>query len=389
MIQARREGFALAATILAMLVVGAIVTGGFYAASQEGQVARSLSGAEDALYIAETGLNQAMATTNATQYNQILINGSVTRSAVNVSVGSTVIGNYVIKISRVDNYMFLIESTGTQTRGGRYAGASRKVAAMARLRVADFDNQAAVMIYGNLSVGGTSDIDGGDTFPAGWVGQGCTAMSTGTSAVLTNPTTTVTTSGSGSISGPVTRQTLTSGNFTVFGDMTWPELVAMRDIHFAGGGTVGPQPATTGSPLRCNTALIDNWGDPSSPTSPCFNYFPIIYSSGNLRISSSDVGQGILLVDGELDISGGFTFYGVVIVTGEIKMTGTGGHVNGTSMVFGGGQLGSTSSTVGNSLLQYSSCAIERATMNNNALARAVPIHHRSWIDLSAVTGGN
>jgi hypothetical protein len=62
-LSSRRGGFALVGAVLAMLVVGAIVTGGFYAANQQSQVVRSAYLGELAQYIAETGLEAAMGRT--------------------------------------------------------------------------------------------------------------------------------------------------------------------------------------------------------------------------------------------------------------------------------------------------------------------------------------
>ena len=384
MMQSRREGFALAATILAMLVVGAIVTGGFYAASQEGQIARSTSSADDALFIAETGMTNTMVQTTPTTLTGIALSGSLNGSATNVTVGGQTLGNYVARIARVSDRLFVISATATVTRGGRYAGATHQVASLLRLRTADFDNQAAVMVYGDLAVGGNAEVDGTDYYPSSWTGVGC-SLTTGTAAVLTNPSTTVSTSGSAVITGPTVRQPLTANDFNVFGDITWLDLVSMKDKTVS--GTINPAPVVVSG--VCDMTLNTNWGS-SSPTNACYNYFPIIYAPGNLNISSSNEGQGILLVEGDLDITGGFNFYGVAVVKGTIRIPGTGGHINGTTLVYGDGQIATTSATsTGNSLLQYSSCSIQRAVLNNTSLTRLTPIVNRSWMDISAISGGN
>jgi hypothetical protein len=383
MMQSRREGFALAATILAMLVVGAIVTGGFYAASQEGQVARSTSSGDDALFIAEAGMTTTYNQANAVVLNAMALNSTRTNAATNVSVGTQVLGNYVTTVSRVADRLFVINSTGTVTRGGRYAGATHRVSSLARLRIADFDNTTAVLSYGNMNVQGNSEIDGTDFYPSSWTGVGCTTDPSSV-AIITNPTTTIAVGNSAVITGDSIRTNLYPADFQVFGDLTWNDLVAMKDKTVS--GTVGPAPVVAGG--LCSIAVADNWGS-SDPTNACYSYFPILYAPGNLNISSSSEGQGILLVEGDLDITGGFTFYGIVVVKGQIRMPGTGGHVNGTTLVYGDGNLTNTSSTRGNSLLQYSSCAIKRALINNTNLTRLVPIMHRSWMDLSAVSGGN
>ena len=45
----------------------------------------------------------------------------------------------------------------------------------------------------------------------------------------------------------------------------------------------------------------------------------------------------------------------------------------------------STSSVLGDALVSYSSCSIERAVLGNSALTKVRPIAMRSWVDLSNV----
>lgn len=384
MIRSNREGFALAVTIMAMLVVGAIVTGGFYAASQEGDTTRSAIMSDESLYLAETGLNSAIGSTTATTLTRIGLNNDTVFAPVNVTQGSTTLGNYEISIFRVANALYYFNSRGVVTRGGRFAGASHSVGTVARLRTANFGSQTAVQVYGSLSVGGNSEINGYDEFHPSWNGL-CGPLETGTSAVVTNPGTSVTSQGNSEINGPVTRRALSSNDFLVFGDMTWNEVVALANIVYNNNTTVQPQATTVPSTGLCNTATTNNWGEPRYNNHACFNYFPIIHARGDLKINATNAGQGILLVEGDLDLTGGFTFYGVVVTKGALKVTGTGGHVNGTTIAFGGGDLSTVNTTRGNSLLQYSSCAIQRAVLNNAALTRVVPIPHRSWLDVSAI----
>jgi hypothetical protein len=217
MIRSRREGFALATTILAMLVVGAIVTGGFYAASQEGQVARASGSADEALFVAETGMNTTISAATLANLQTIPLNTMVTRPTVNVTAGTTVVGNYQISIARVADKLYLFRSRAIVTKGGRYAGASHVVSNMIRVRNADFDTEAAIQVMGNLTVGGNSDVDGSDLFPVQWATAGCPALNTSSDAVLGNPTTTITQQGSGTITGNVDTATpLDTADFTVW-----------------------------------------------------------------------------------------------------------------------------------------------------------------------------
>jgi len=66
-----------------------------------------------------------------------------------------------------------------------------------------------------------------------------------------------------------------------------------------------------------------------------------------------------------------------VIVQGTVKSTGTGGHIFGGLMA---AQVDLDPSTLtGNSLAQFSSCALERAL---RASATARPLGERAWMQV-------
>jgi formylmethanofuran dehydrogenase subunit C len=131
----------------------------------------------------------------------------------------------------------------------------------------------------------------------------------------------------------------------------------------------------------CKTNDNKNWGDPARNAllpGACETYFPIIYAPGDLSINGN-VGQGVLLVGGNLNIQGNFTFYGPVISRGTVKLTGVGNHITGSILAANVQDSTSTSSLLGSSAIQYSSCA------NNVALQRtAMPVKapQRSWAEL-------
>ena len=381
-LQSRREGFALAGAVLAMVLVGAIVTGGFYAAHQESQVTRSTELGDLAQYIAETGLETVVGTTNATTLDGLTMNVPWTAaSATSVQYGGRTVGNYTVTITRVTNMMYVVRSTGTVTIGqaGNNTNSSRTISSVMRLRAVDMDNQTAMQVYGDLDVGGTSDISGADTYRSNW--SGCTTQ-TGTSAVAAQPGASVTTSGSGNIVGSVRRETYTADNFTVFGDMTWGELIGMASNVYPANANPNPAPSTLNG--VCNTADLENWGAPTNSSHGCANHFPIIYTPGDMSISANSAGQGILLVAGDLRIQSQFEFYGPIVVMGTIDFQG-GSNVYGSVFAFGGGVLGADNETAGNMIVQYSSCGIKRAIMGATGLSRGVPIRNRSWMDLTAV----
>jgi hypothetical protein len=384
-VKGRREGFAMVGAVLAMVLVGAIVTGGFYAAHQETQVTRSTELGDLAQYIAEQGMETVIGTTNATALDAMTQDVPQTvANAVNVQYGGRTVGNYTVTITRVANMMYVVRSTGTVTIGqaGNNTNSTRTLSNVIRRRTIDMDNQTAMQVYGDLTVAGTSDISGTDTYRSNW--SGCTTVSSGTAAVTAQPDANVTTQGSGAIAGTVRRDTMTASDFTVFGDMTWSEITSLATNIFNADVTLSDiNPTVTGGGV-CNTADIDNWGAPTNNSNACSQYFPIIWAKGNMHITSNSTGQGILLVSGNLSIQSQFEFYGPVIVMGTVDFQG-GSQIIGSVFAYGGGILGADNTTAGNMIVQYSSCGIQRAIMGATGLSRGVPIRNRSWMDLTAV----
>ena len=97
-----------------------------------------------------------------------------------------------------------------------------------------------------------------------------------------------------------------------------------------------------------------------SRTTACADYFPIIYINGDLKVQANSRGQGVLLVNGNMEMAGGFEFNGIVIVRDDIKSTGNGNKISGSAFA-GNTYTTDNTSVTGNSEIQYSRCAIERA----------------------------
>ena len=111
-----------------------------------------------------------------------------------------------------------------------------------------------------------------------------------------------------------------------------------------------------------------NWGDPGRTTA-CADYFPIIFIDGNLKIQANSQGQGVLLVNGSMEMAGGFEFNGIVIVRNDIKSTGNGNKISGSAFA-GNTYTTDNSSISGNSEIQFSRCAIERAAKGSATIVR-------------------
>ena len=159
------------------------------------------------------------------------------------------------------------------------------------------------------------------------------------------------------------------------------ELKKMATLILTNSNPAASVPAyTAGVPVRCNTAVQTNWGEPQVKTDPCFDYFPVIYHNGDLKLQG-DRGQGILLVEGDLTVTGSMIFYGPVFITGTLSTSGNGG---GGSKFYGGVIAGNVAlddltKLAGGAEITYSSCALHRALSNT---ATPTSLAERSWVQL-------
>jgi hypothetical protein len=151
-----------------------------------------------------------------------------------------------------------------------------------------------------------------------------------------------------------------------FGDQTWDMLTANADIKLP-GGHYSVAPTVSGG--KCDYSNTSNWGDPLR-TTVCADWFPIIYVNGDLKIQANSIAQGVLLVNGNVEMAGNFTFNGIIVAKNDIKSTGNGNKITGSA--FAGNTYTADNTTVsGNSEIQYSSCAIERAGKAAATIVRA------------------
>lgn len=358
-----RDGFALPAALLAMIVIGAIVTGGFYVSAQENQVSVSTDQGARALHVAEYGIEEALGTwTNATIVGYT---GPINRS---VSVGGREIGTYQLRVTRLGDpavgvRLYAIESQGRAMRGQQEA--IRRVGAFVRTTSANAPYTSAMTVIGSLTRAGNATISGSDQCGAGGTAPGVIALD---QSLITGVT-----KGSGEemITGsPAVDQDpdMDLEKLSDFGDIDLDELISMS-THRYSGNPAWPQhmaPATTtdqGTTI-CNRSVDLNWGDPSPTPGVCGNYYPIIHIDSDARLDVGR-GQGILIVEGDLEIKGNFEFSGVVIVKGSFHMEGTGSKLNGTVIVQGEGSVDTESGQSGNAKVQFNSCKVKEAFENN------------------------
>lgn len=382
-----REGFALPLAVFALVVVGVLVTGGFFMARQESRISTANRKSTEALYVAERGMNDVLLNWNASS-----MNGMANWSETTLN-GTTEQGTWDATITKTNTKSYFIDIESEITEGGLYAGASHRVGVLTKVITAQIDPPAALTTQGSMKVGGSSMINGNDSVPDAYASQCSSTPTTDKPGIMMDDTTNISTSGSNyEVDGDPSRYaqdtTLTSSSLMTFGNLDFDDLADMAQAShtFPGDPTItntAPSTTAVNGNTVCDEGDSNNWGDPDNSGMPCSNFFPIIYAPDGLKINSSSSGQGMLLVRGDLQVAGGFTFYGPVIVTGTVSTSGTGGHFNG-GIIAGNVDL-DTSTVIGNALVQYSTCAVEQALLNNSSLTRARPIAQRGWVDLAGV----
>jgi hypothetical protein len=380
-----QNGFALPAAIGALVIIGVLITAGFFMAQQELRIGVASHHANMAVNIAQAGANEVMGDWNGYQLGNIPVGADTT---ITDTVAS---GIWEVSIRNANNFVYFITSRGTVTEGGvRWGGASRTIGMVTKIIFADIDPPAALTTRGQTVVKGNAMVDGRDTTPPSWEPYCNSFPQSDTTGILTNDTSIISTSGKGTIIGnPAYGEdpAIVDSTFTNFGTMDWAQLSALaqaegKDVTSVGTTINQTLPALTADG-SCDEAVLSNWGD-TIPNAPCGSYFPLIYHGGpELRIQSGGMGQGILLVDGTLDLRGNFLFYGIIIVQGNFETQGNGNRIIGAVMASNG--LLDDQSVTGGSQITYSQCTIQRAILNNSSLSRARPLMQRSWVDLSAV----
>ena len=385
-----RPGFAMFMALGALVVIAILVAGSSFITLQESQLGQNQLVQSRAMAAAEYGLNKIQADWDKTP-NLQMNNGT----HFDMDYTLTNQGTCRVRISRLNNETFWLVSEGRATVGNTASQARtavKRVSAFLRLRIPTIKANAAITAGGNVTVKGGADIDGHNTNPPGW-----TACSTGTDkpGVVVPTGYTTTTQGSSSIDGPActspgvpancgwTTDPLAadSNSYIRYGDENWNTLTSQANVTL-NGGTIGNQVAPTVLNGSCNKANTLNWGEPHKSGADyvpeCNNYFPIIYSNGDLTLNGNGRGQGILLIKGSVTINGQFEWDGLIVVTNDIV------RGNGSAQIYGGvmarNEVKADETTItGTTNYYYSACALERAMRGS---AQVVQGKERSWVEL-------
>jgi hypothetical protein len=360
--------------MVAIVVIGALIAGAFFTSTQEYRVGRNTLMDQRAYAAAEAGVTQPIQGW-VKSLNLTMANGTTNNpDTLQINGG----GYSVRRVTRLDDYTFWVMSDGYAGGTTGPLASHHRVNAIYRLAYPSFSVIGALTVRGKVEVQGSSKVDGNDAIPPQWTTSGICPPAAGGVAGVAAPDISQVCNGNcpegknpgdrifgfpAKSENPAAADTNT---YYKFGDQNWTTMVASADVKLS-GGNYKTSPSTSGG--KCNYSDTNNWGDPERTTA-CGDYFPIIYVNGDLKVQANSMGQGVLLVNGDMDMAGGFEFNGIVIVRDDIKSTGNGNHISGSA--FAGNTYTTDNTTIsGNSEIQYSSCAIDRAAKGASTVVRS------------------
>src|SRR5689334_10371613 len=262
-----RNGLALPMVLGAITLIGTLIAGVMYLATQDFRVGANTLNESRAEAAAEMGLNRLTTDWDQSR-NTTTVAGDTTRLNYTDVGGASV----SVFVTRLPGPFFWAVSE-SQTRGNSVQyGSRRRYGGLFRLNVPAMTILGAVTAAGNVRVSGNVNINGNDSIPSGW---SCTGTRTNVAGAVITPTATVTTNGSVVVNGnpPSTTSSAAADTNTYFnyGGATYTTLAALADITLPGGVYAGMAPLVVAG--VCTKTLTTNWGDPARPGGGCATYF--------------------------------------------------------------------------------------------------------------------
>ena len=301
------RGVALAVAVFALVVIGALVAATFFAGRLEQQTGQNSVMAVQAGQVAEAALGDAITSTlNATILNS-LVSGAPDSALADftptVPSGANPHVTAGRTVRRLANNLFLVTVLGKRTNAAGTVIAQQSLAQLIRLNAAEINVSAGLTALGNVDVKGGAEVSGLDDVPPAWKNQNpavaCPGLQDQAGVRYNNGS--VTYKGQAVTGQPPTVNDLTLTPSSM--QSTFNQLKSLATLIITDGNPPAMQPAYTGNPQKCNASVETNWGEPTVRNDVCFDYFPIIYRNGDLKLQGGR-GQGILLVEGDLTTHG-------------------------------------------------------------------------------------
>jgi hypothetical protein len=386
----QREGIALPIALAAIVAVGALIAGVFFASTQEYRVGRNTLATQNALHGAEVGLNSIVSSWTPARTIATTVGQTVAMKPDTTIGGALVQRQY----TRVSPTMFWVTSTAIAGSLSLQARALKRLNTLVRVDIPDMKIQGALTVRGNVTATGTGTINGTDATPPGWpdcveAGAPSAGLVVGDSAA--NASSSGTCTGFTCVTGTpkIADSSIyaDSNTYKNFGGFNYDSLtkLATADKQYTGGGSLAQLEPKYSDLLKtvCDKSNVMNWGDTSHVNGPtgCRDYYPVVWLKDKtvLWTLNGDGGQGILLVDGDLKIAGRFQWTGLIIVQGHVEVAG-----NLTPKIVGGimamNRDNEANSISGTPIVQFSRCALQAVTAR---LATARQTKYRAWADMS------
>src|SRR6266545_2304440 len=166
------RGMALAVAIFALVVVGALVAGAFFAGTQEQRVGENQRRVQASFGVAEAGAQERVLNWQPDQMNKRpkYPPDSVVIGTTQAPGGTGSYGGYTYKMGA---NIWLIDVTGRDrasqtglTAGG--GGARQRIGMITRIAPIDFGIHASLTTQGSTNLTGDAAVNGADSIPAGW-----------------------------------------------------------------------------------------------------------------------------------------------------------------------------------------------------------------------------
>lgn len=358
-----RDGVALVMAVVAMAVLGALVTGVFFAALRDQRDGRDAMHRVQALAAAEYGIALTLPPGGwRSVWNVASRRGVIDTLAYDPGAGVS----DTLRLWKLERNSFLLVSSGAA--GPAASRATRRVALLVALRVPWLATSSTVTVMNGATVADSSSISGFDVVPAGWICPPAAgplevpAVSVADSSLVVDSACTDLPCLRGTAALVVDGAAASTATYEWFGTFD-RDSIAAAALDLADDAVVAAAAPSLDAAGDCDTSRLDNLGDPGrilGATSPCADYLPVLHAPGNMRIDGG-AGQGLLLVDGNLTVAAGARFSGVVVARGVLEIT-EGAEVQGRL-------LAARVIVHAGSHVRYSSCAVERALR-----AAAVPL---------------
>lgn len=379
------RGVALVIALFSMVVIGALVAGAFFVGRVEQVTGYNTMWASQAGEAGEAGVATTIATMDAFTLEALPIYTEAAPVEMAIPT-ATITGmpgfTYSGSIRRLNNQLFLIQSTGARVSPGGNVLASQTIAQLVRIAKPTIGVNAAVTVQDPIKFNGNAfEVNGFNSLPPNWTGGECSSLPSAGNEDDVVGIRSATTVGAtakelqniyGYPSSTVDYDpTITSETFKDFLDYTYTTLSNMPGVKKLPLSTpyngVAPVVDNSESPAVCDKAAELNLGEPrrnppvAGAVAECYSYFPTAHGTAyRTYFASNTRGQGILLVDGDLELVGGFEWTGIILVRGQMKVTGTGNKIYG-AILTEGVDVNTSGSIGGNAEVHYSACAIEKA----------------------------